>query len=663
MRKKIFLLWAFLLALGHGAPARAQAPNDFIQLFGGVVRQAMRQAAQAEWQRLPTWEISCLNENLRSQGSSVPVLVSRGVSPSDPRLAELRSRCRNSSSAPVASAPTPVFPYVVDGLALGASVRFESAAYKEYHCSPSEKFPGFTWCHKEKVETTRNGEVTSANSILHGPDGTSFYINRYIEPAFFGPTDVRTEIDRLSAKYAEPAREFQMPSRSDLPNAIIAVWGKLALRQLTAGEVASVASGGSHEGILISFLGDLQRSAKAGAPIYELAGGPGFAWAAAYNAAGKGVLRFLAADASSFDRTISRPAEGLAPSSLGQTGPLAYTDNSRAHLHAQPPRAFPSLPTSEAGTTFTPLSQQSATRTVEVTASGDTSEAAEKEAARQAVQQVAGVFIDDRRLVQTNMSDKQVNEIVEEKLLSYTNAYVTELVVTSSNKTADGYTIKARITVAVAPLLKTLQSNNVPTAPFDSTSAAATAETLSEQKTKALEIYKDLLGRLTELVQLGVGKAQVDPSLPSAPNSAWISVPITFFANKVASDEWRNKLSLIADHHARLPMLINQASLFGQCRIPHASVSPNDTAQTFFARPPSYGQFRIAACFASDSTQNGIIVDCFAKDFIGDQSATGGRRANELAFSTHCPYPVDGRIHRQRRSCDPHNQRSISKLP
>jgi hypothetical protein len=59
-----------------------------------------------------------------------------------------------------ATATTQPSLYVVDGLALGGMVRFESEAYKEYHCSPSDKFSGFTWCHKEKTERTTRGEVS-----------------------------------------------------------------------------------------------------------------------------------------------------------------------------------------------------------------------------------------------------------------------------------------------------------------------------------------------------------------------------------------------------------------------------------------------------------------------------------------------------------------------
>ena len=168
-------------------------------------------------------------------------------------------------------------PYVVDGLALGNRVAFGSEAYKQYKCADSEKFSGFTWCHKEEIGKSEAGEVTFSNSILHSNDGTALYINRYIEPAFLGPNEVRMEIDRLSARFRAPAREIWMSSRQDLPHAVIAVWGSIELQQLGASEAASVAAGGGHRGLLVSFLGDLQRSAKAGVPVYLLSGGAGFA--------------------------------------------------------------------------------------------------------------------------------------------------------------------------------------------------------------------------------------------------------------------------------------------------------------------------------------------------------------------------------------------------
>lgn len=144
----------------------------------------------------------------------------------------------------------------------------------------------------------RTHEILTSNSILHTRDGTAWYVNRYIEPAFFGPNDVQSEIDRLSAKFGERPREMRLPPRDGMPNAAVAVWGRIELEQIDAAEVSTVAAGGTVKGLLVSYLGDLQRSAKAGVPVYRLGGGAGFLWGATYNQEGRGVLRFLTVDAS-----------------------------------------------------------------------------------------------------------------------------------------------------------------------------------------------------------------------------------------------------------------------------------------------------------------------------------------------------------------------------
>ena len=115
-----------------------------------------------------------------------------------------------------------------------------------------------------------------------------------------------------------------MPQREGLPNAVIAVWGAIQLEPLRPEEISVVASGGSHLGILVSFLGDLRRSAKAGVPVYRLAGGAGFLWAATFDQNGKGVLRYLAIDASKIEsRQVASnqpaPAPTLSLESENQT--------------------------------------------------------------------------------------------------------------------------------------------------------------------------------------------------------------------------------------------------------------------------------------------------------------------------------------------------------
>jgi hypothetical protein len=74
-----------------------------------------------------------------------------------------------------------------------------------------------------------------------------------------------------------------------------------------------------------------------------------------------------------------------------------------------------------------PQQPSSPTRTVEVTTSGESPEVARTEATRQAIQQVAGVFVDNRRRVEINMSGQRVSEIVQEKILSYTQRIRNEI--------------------------------------------------------------------------------------------------------------------------------------------------------------------------------------------------------------------------------------------
>jgi len=197
------------------------------------------------------------------------------------------------------ASPAAASPYVVDGLALGDKVKSGSQPYERYQCSPSDQFPGFISCNEE--HTTPGKEVTRSHSILQSQDGAAYYVNSYFEPAFFDPNDIQNEINRMSSEFGQRARIIQMPQREGLPNAVMATWGAIQLEPLNPNEVSEVASGASHPGILVSFLGDVERSAKAGVPVYRLAGSAGFLWVATFDQNGIGVLRYLAIDASKIE--------------------------------------------------------------------------------------------------------------------------------------------------------------------------------------------------------------------------------------------------------------------------------------------------------------------------------------------------------------------------
>ena len=189
--------------------------------------------------------------------------------------------------------------YLVDGLSLGGHVESGNLAHQEYQCRPSDKFSGLIWCHEE--HTTPDNEVMRSHSILQSQDGTAYYIDSYFQPAFFDPNNIQNEIDRMSSEFGQQARLIQMSRREQLPSAVMAIWGAIQLESLKADEISVVASGGSPPGILIGFLGDEERSAKAGVPVYRLAGGAGFLWVATHDQNGRGVLQYLAIDDSKIE--------------------------------------------------------------------------------------------------------------------------------------------------------------------------------------------------------------------------------------------------------------------------------------------------------------------------------------------------------------------------
>jgi Double zinc ribbon len=234
-------------------------------------------------------------------------------------------------------------PYVVDGLALGARVDFESPIFRSYQCSPSEQFPQFTRCQrtqKQQIVGSRRS-VDTTGSILHSSDGTAVYINRNISPGVFDRNEIQSEINRLSSKFGERALEMRMPQREGFPNAVIASWGKVQLEQLDANAVSLLASGQSpRKGLLIDYLGDLRRSAQLGLPIYSLNGGTGYLWSASIDRNGGGHLRFLTVDASALTPTrATQPPSGeakepekIATQSATANAELAHVETERARI-------------------------------------------------------------------------------------------------------------------------------------------------------------------------------------------------------------------------------------------------------------------------------------------------------------------------------------------
>jgi hypothetical protein len=138
-----------LLVLQMLFSASAQNARDMIDLFGGMMRSAIAQAVRAEWQKLPSTEVACVDQTLRGRGASLQRAIEQDIAPSDARISDIRSMCRTQFTQ---QAPQSVQTggqksvYAVEGLSLGSGVHFDSADYREYQCHPSDQFDGFTWC-------------------------------------------------------------------------------------------------------------------------------------------------------------------------------------------------------------------------------------------------------------------------------------------------------------------------------------------------------------------------------------------------------------------------------------------------------------------------------------------------------------------------------------
>jgi hypothetical protein len=205
--------------------------------------------------------------------------------------------------------------YAVDGLALGARLSSERAAYREYRCSRSEQFQAFTLCQKVRNDRNRRGSYRVFESLLLSQNGEVSYVNRYQEPAFFDASDADEYIERYSREIGESPHVTRIPLRPDHAGGIIALWGRATLEQLDQDTVKMLEDGkGPNKRLLIDLIGNLARSAKEGLPIYGIGGGPGLIWVAGFDQRGRGTLRSLATDASE----LSSPSSGQAPPGSGR---------------------------------------------------------------------------------------------------------------------------------------------------------------------------------------------------------------------------------------------------------------------------------------------------------------------------------------------------------
>jgi hypothetical protein len=347
---------AGLLVVVSLSSGSAQTPNDFLRMFGGIVQQQIYKMADAEWRKLPPAEASCIDQALRRDGSNTENMIQRGVLPSDPRLSSIRANCRTSTpnpptnqqtaepSTPPSDQPTasPSNMYAVEGIALGDRITTNPTLYRSYTCTPSEQFPGFTWCQKTTTDREARGTFTSHSSLLHSLDGHVAYVNRELLPAFWNRNEAKDDIERYSRKLGQEARLFRIPHRQGLPDGVIATWGNVVLEPLGESSLKDLAAGRDvREGLMTDYIANFRRSAQLGLPIYRLRGGAGFVWSGSWDQNGRGALRFLAINAAALSpQLVARRTDDN-----GAKEPSSTTNpNSKVEIAQSPPPTNTPLP-------------------------------------------------------------------------------------------------------------------------------------------------------------------------------------------------------------------------------------------------------------------------------------------------------------------------------
>ena len=313
---------AVALVLGAVSPPAiaGQAPPNFGGILGAILNSALRDQARTEWQNRPIADYSCLE----AHNLSADRLAADGIGPNDPRVQRIFAQCADEAAI---RAEAPISPlvashnhdFVVDGLAVGATVHPDSPAYRAYKCRPSDEFPGFTWCAIKHPMAGKFGPYNSWVTILHSDANIVVFILQDVIPAYFSPGDAEREIDRLSKYFGQAARVLTGDSRPDAPHSIIASWGDVTLTPLDESTMEALRRGETiTAGLVIDFLADSRKSAREGLPVFHMGGGAGYIWAAKFDDTGKGRLRITAVNpallpAGPVEQSQAIPYAAIAP--------------------------------------------------------------------------------------------------------------------------------------------------------------------------------------------------------------------------------------------------------------------------------------------------------------------------------------------------------------
>ncbi len=189
--------------------------------------------------------------------------------------------------------------YFVGEVRLGQEWSPGSRLARGYECSPSEQFSGYTWCNKKQQVRDAGRLAIISNSLLYSNNGRVAYSNQSQIPTFLNSDDIRLELESRARQFGEKPKILKSPSRLNMSEGLIAIWGQITLEPLDSSARQILSSGESpKKGLLVDFLNDLTLSAREDLPVYRLGGRAGYLLIASYDKQGAGKLRLVAVDVS-----------------------------------------------------------------------------------------------------------------------------------------------------------------------------------------------------------------------------------------------------------------------------------------------------------------------------------------------------------------------------
>ncbi len=92
MRIFATLVVGCVLSVFSVGTAAAQSADDVLNGVGRLIQFGVRAATQAEWERISSAELSCVDQRLNESARSINSVIAQGIGPADPRMAE-NSQC------------------------------------------------------------------------------------------------------------------------------------------------------------------------------------------------------------------------------------------------------------------------------------------------------------------------------------------------------------------------------------------------------------------------------------------------------------------------------------------------------------------------------------------------------------------------------------------